>query len=116
MYEIQFVPLETFKGQISTNNIIVYTSNGSLLLIVLTGLEEYVEYNISVRAYSNAGPGPYSIGSIERTDTAVSVCSITHLKIFFQHTAPDNSPRNVTATAVSSTEIEVLWKEIAACH
>ena len=55
MYEILFVPLETFEGQISTNNIIVYTSNGSLLLIVLTGLEEYVEYNISVRAYSNAG-------------------------------------------------------------
>ena len=67
MYEIQFVPLETFEGQISTN--IVYTSNGSLLLIVLTGLEEYVEYNISVRAYTSAGPGPYSAGVVERTDT-----------------------------------------------
>ena len=64
MYEIQFVPLETFEGQISTD--IVYTSNGSLLL---TGLEEYVEYNISVRTYTSAGPGPYSAGVVERTDT-----------------------------------------------
>ena len=63
MYEIQFVPLETFEGQIS----IVYTSNGSLLLIVLTGLDEYVGYNISVRAYTSAGPGPYSAGVVERT-------------------------------------------------
>ena len=44
VYEIWFVPLETFEGQISTDS--VYTSNGSLLLIVLTGLEEYVEYDL----------------------------------------------------------------------
>ena len=54
-YEIQYVPLETFEGQISTNT--VNTFNGSVLM---TGLEEYVEYNISVRAYTSEGPGPYS--------------------------------------------------------
>ena len=67
MYEIWFVPLQTFEGQISTDS--VYTSNGSLLLIVLTGLEGYVEYNLSVRAYTSAGPGPYSVGVVERIDT-----------------------------------------------
>ena len=68
MYEIQFVPLETFGGQITSDT--VNTSDGSVLMIVLTGLEEYVEYNISVRAYTSAGPGPYSIGVVERTLTA----------------------------------------------
>ena len=67
MYEIQFVPLETFGGQITSDT--VNTSNGSVLMMVLTGLEEYVEYNISVRAYTSAGPGPYSVGVVERTDT-----------------------------------------------
>ena len=76
MYEIQFVPLETFEGQIST-------ANGSLLL---TGLEEYVEYNISVRAYTSAGPGPYSAGVVERTDTdgeSATNVAYYHLPVVF---------------------------------
>ena len=67
LYEIQFVPLETFGGQITSDT--VNTSNGSILMMVLTGLEEYVKYNISVRAYISVGPGPYSVGVVERTDT-----------------------------------------------
>ena len=66
-YEIEYIPLETFEGQISTNT--VNTSDGSVLMIVLTGLEEYVRYNISVRAYTSVGPGPYSDSVSERTDT-----------------------------------------------
>ena len=66
-YEIQYVPLETFEGQISTNT--VNTSNGSVLMIVLTGLEEYVEYTISVRAYTSEGSGPYSDPVTEMTNT-----------------------------------------------
>ena len=67
VYEIQFVPLQTFGGLITSDTI--NTSNGSVLMIILSGLEEYVEYNISVRAYTSAGPGPYSVGVVERTDT-----------------------------------------------
>ena len=54
-YEVQYEPLETFGGQISTS-----TVNTSMLSINLTGLQEFVDYNISVRAYTSAGPGPYS--------------------------------------------------------
>ena len=63
-YEVQYEPLETFGGQISTS-----TVNTSMLSINLIGLQEFVDYNISVRAYTSAGPGPYSIGVVERTDT-----------------------------------------------
>ena len=65
-YEVEYVPLETFGGQISTNT--VSTFDGSLLMMVLAGLEEYVRYNISVRAYTSVGPGPYSDPVSERTD------------------------------------------------
>ena len=34
--------------------------NASELFQVLSGLEEFVEYNISVRAYTSQGPGPFS--------------------------------------------------------
>ena len=61
-YEVEFVPLETFNMMISTN-----TTNTTMLNITLTGLEEYVEYNISVRAYTSVGPGPYSDGVVNRT-------------------------------------------------
>ena len=63
MYEVEFYPLETFNGSISTN-----TTNTTLLNTTLTGLEEYVEYNISVRAYTSEGPGPYSDGVVNRTE------------------------------------------------
>ena len=64
MYEVQYDPLETFDGQISTE-----TTNTSLMCTNLTGLEEYVEYNISVRAYTSVGPGPYSDPVTERTNS-----------------------------------------------
>ena len=62
VYEVQYEPLQTFGDQISTN-----TTNTTYLNKTLTGLQEYVEYNISVRAYTSVGPGPYSDPVIERT-------------------------------------------------
>ena len=34
--------------------------NASELFLELTGLEGFIEYNISVRAYTSQGPGPFS--------------------------------------------------------
>ena len=65
MYEVQYDPLQTFDRQISSE--IVNITNTSLLCTVLTGLEEYVAYNISVRAYTSAGSGQYSHRVDERT-------------------------------------------------
>ena len=57
IYGVQYEPLETFDDQIS---IAMVNTSGPVLTLNLTGLEEYVEYNISVRAYTSTGPGPYS--------------------------------------------------------
>ena len=58
MYEVQYEPLETFGNQIFTETVNI--TNTSMLNTILIDLEEYVEYNITVRAYTDVGPGPYS--------------------------------------------------------
>ena len=55
VYEVLYVPLETFGGAIGSENV-----NATGLFYELVGLEEYVNYNISVRAYTRVGFGPYS--------------------------------------------------------
>ena len=60
-YEVQLEPLQ-FTGELETEAI-----NTPSLSASISGLEEYVEYNISVRAYTSVGPGPYSDPVTERT-------------------------------------------------
>ena len=82
LYEVQYEPLMRFEGQILINS-----TNTTRLNITLTGLEEYVEYNITVRAYTSEGPGPYSDPPVtERTltdgmgifDISVPLVSMLH--------------------------------------
>ena len=54
-YEVLYNPLDSFEGGIENGS--VTTVNRSL---VLAGLEEYVTYNISVRAHNSEGAGPFS--------------------------------------------------------
>ena len=60
-FEVMYEPLMTFD-MLST--LTIATTNLSINLI---DLEEYVEYNISVRAFTSIGPGPYSVGIVVRT-------------------------------------------------
>ena len=57
MYEVMYTPLETFGGTLQSNTT---TVSEPALSVVLIGLEEYVNYTISVRAYTSVGMGPYS--------------------------------------------------------
>ena len=61
-YEVLFEPLETF-GQLTISE----TRNTTNLSIGLDNLHPFVEYNISVRAYTSVGFGPYSDVSMETT-------------------------------------------------
>ena len=58
MYEVMYTPLETFGGTLESNSTIVLEPARS---VNLTGLEEYVNYSISVRAYTSVGAGPYNV-------------------------------------------------------
>ena len=57
MYEVMYQPLETFNGIISTQTMIV---SGTEMSVILIELQEFVNYTISVRAYTSMGAGPYS--------------------------------------------------------
>ena len=57
MYQVLYQPLKTFGGAIGP-----LTVNVTELTADLTDLQEYVNYTISVRAYTSAGEGPYSDG------------------------------------------------------
>ena len=60
-YEVMYEPLMTF-GELT-----ILTVNTTNLSITLMDLQEYVQYNISVRVYTSVGPGPYSANIIRRT-------------------------------------------------
>ena len=63
-YEVMYEPLETFNDSIGIGTINVTTPNTS---IVLSGLQEYVDYSVRVRAFTSVGPGPLSSAIQERT-------------------------------------------------
>ena len=71
-YEIMYTPLETFGGTLESNSTNV---SGSDLSVVLTGLEEYVNYTISVRAFTMVGPSNGSIiVTVETFQDGKNVC------------------------------------------
>ncbi len=55
MYEVLYQPLETFNGAIMTQTMNVTERSANL-----SNLEEFVNYTISVRAYTSVGAGNYS--------------------------------------------------------
>ena len=65
---MRYEPLETFNGTLTAEYI--NTTNGSVMEVTLDGLQEYVEYNITVRAYTT-GPGPFNpVPASDRTNEA----------------------------------------------
>ena len=61
IFEVRFDPLQL------TDVLMTEYRNTTDMSVVLTGLQEYVEYNISVRAYTSVGPGPLREDVTERT-------------------------------------------------
>ena len=57
MYEVLYIPKEIFDVVLDPR-----TMNVSTTSALLDGLQEFVNYTISVRAYTSAGEGPYSDG------------------------------------------------------
>ena len=82
MYEVMYEPLEVFAGAIGTGVLNVTSHSSS---VVLTDLEEYVFYNISVRAYTQVGQGNFSSPITERTneDGKVLISSLSLYKCIF---------------------------------
>ena len=65
-YEVYYQPLETFGGSIGPMVEAVMPPNISES-VILAQLEEYVFYNISIRAFTEVGPSDYTTALLERT-------------------------------------------------
>ncbi len=64
MYEVRYEPLETFGGQIQT---LTMNVPAPMMSVTLRNLQEFVNYAISVRAFTSVGEGPYSVGMTAMT-------------------------------------------------
>ena len=64
-YEVAYTALETFGGVTESVNV-----SGSTMLVDLTGLHEFVNYTISVRAFTDVRVGPYTDPVTESTHEA----------------------------------------------
>ncbi len=64
-YEIKYEPLQTFAEQITTGYI--NTTGQEVMNITLADLQEFVKYNISIRAYTGVGAGPFTAEMTQRT-------------------------------------------------
>lgn len=97
-------------------------ANATDLSTTISGLQEYVEYNISVRAYTSVGPGPLSPTVTNRTfEDGMSLFTIQptflrsdYLLFSFIMIAPGASPQGVRTPVISSSEIAVIWEEVEA--
>ena len=59
MYEVLYQPQETFNNVIMNNNYLTIEDT-SQTSVLIAGLQESVSYNISVRAYTSVGKGPFN--------------------------------------------------------
>ena len=57
MYEVMYTALETSGRTEESDTVNV---SGSNMSVIVRKLEEYVNYNISIRAFTDVGAGPYS--------------------------------------------------------
>ena len=78
LYEVEYNQT-TFDEATRTQTMLL---NASFSTVSITGLEEYTEYFLRVRAYTSMGPGPYSPPVITMTledgKLVIYVCCIMH--------------------------------------
>jgi len=108
-YEVLYEPQQTFEGAVENNTIEVVGN----LSVVLTRLEEFVSYNISIRAYDHAGRNLYKsevvIAETNEDGEYEKHFTVACLTCPFFFAVPTSPPDNVMATVLSSTEIMVTW-------
>lgn len=59
-YEVLYEPL--------CENLTAESINTTNLSLIIVELEEFAHYNISVRAYTSVGPGPFSVPITNQTE------------------------------------------------
>lgn len=112
-YEVEYTQT-TFTGAAMFNTTIV---DASIFSVNLTGLEEYVEYAIRVRAYTIVGAGPYSnttlVATNEDGELYMKFMTCPWKGMYF-FAVPTSSPSNVSVGSVSPTSFILMWQRVPA--
>jgi hypothetical protein len=84
---------------------------------VIENLAPFVNYTISVRAFTEAGAGAWSEPAAATTqqDGNIIICKPGSFKSFILMAAP-GKPLKVQAKAIYSTEIAVWWQHVPPIH
>ncbi|PFX12512.1 Receptor-type tyrosine-protein phosphatase F, partial [Stylophora pistillata] len=91
LYEVRAIFLE--KGNLHKRSVSNSPSaNTSTTFVVLSDLELCTKYNVSVRAYTRAGPGPYG-------------------KPLQLETSRPEAPEEFKATATGTNQVTLAWKQ-----
>ena len=103
---------------------VTYTSTwflyGTARQHTLTGLKEFSNYTVTMVAVNDAGRTEQSSRSfVTMADGMYLIAIFTRLScvncdclFFFQHSAPDGSPMNVNALAISPVSIIIRWDRV----
>ena len=70
-------------------------------MLLVENLEEYAEYNISVRAFTKVGPGPFSPTVIARTLETSKYCDVVREILVHSYVLFTNLPRVYIAESTS---------------
>ncbi len=62
LYEVSYQPMEVYN-----NTVLLQNTTDLSRSLSLTGLHEYANYCVQVRAYTSVGPGNYSTEEFART-------------------------------------------------
>ena len=106
-YEVEYTQT-TFDSVPTTQNVTVNST-----MAELTGLEEYVEYTIQVRAFTEEGPGPYSDAMNITTDQDskfVEAYPQYRINILYLLLVPHTAPANLEVQNSSANSLYVVWE------
>ena len=106
-YEVDYQPIVPFSNPMDLSR--VNTTNTT---IVLRDLHESAQYNITVRAFTSIGPGPFShpVISITHEDGKISTeTNLVHHSKSRSFSVPRSPPTTVAVNGVSPTTIMVSW-------
>ena len=78
-YEVMLQPFTTFDNQIPIS--MAMNVSGEDLNVTVSGLEEFVEYNVTVGAGTVAGPGPFSQEINVTTQPGCEYAHTSHLLV-----------------------------------
>ncbi len=70
LYEVSYQPMEDYN-----NTVLLQNTTDLSRSLFLTGLHEYANYSVQVRAYTSVGPGDYSMEEFAWTLEAGKWCT-----------------------------------------